>query len=164
MKRILSFVFTIFIIISLVGCSSSSFDPVTFYYCRKSDAYQYFEADGVITSEERDLTGHGNDLQYLVALYLAGPLDEDLISPFPRKTRLLEAENDPNSVQIELTDLGSSMTDAEFSLAAVCLAKTCISFADVTEATIRSGARTITINEKNVILADIATTEYAEGE
>ena len=164
MKRTLCFILIIIIMLPLLGCGSASFDPVMFYYCRKPAEYQYFKADGVIVSEGRDLTGHDEDLQYLIALYLAGPLDEELISPFPRKTRLVQVEKTNQSVLIELSDLGSSMTDVEFSLAAACLAKTCISFADVTEATIRSGARTITINTENAILYDRAAPENTEGD
>lgn len=164
MKRILCLILILLIIIPILGCSSPSFDPVIFYYCRNPKEYQYFEADGVIASEGRDLNGHSGDLQYLIALYLAGPLDEDLISPFPKKTRLVEAERQPGSVLIELTDLSSTMTDSEFSLAAACLAKTCIPFVGVNEATIRSGARTITINAENIILSDTAATEYIIGE
>ena len=164
MKRSICIILIFMIIVTLLGCDSSSFDPVTFYYCRKPEEFQYFESDGVIASEGRDLTGHNRDLQYLVALYLAGPLDEELISPFPRKTRLVHAAKDKHAVQIELSDLGNSMTDAGFSLAAVCLAKTCISFVHVDEVTIRSGARTITINTENVILYDNSITDNTNGE
>ena len=164
MKRILCLILAFALMIPIFGCSSPSFDPVMFYYCRRPDDYQYFQKDGVIASEGRDLSGHSDDLQYLVALYLAGPLDETMTSPFPRKTRLVAVEKTDRSVQIELTDLGSTMSDSEFSLAAVCLAKTCIPFAGVSEASIRSGARTITINAENVFLYDNTITDSTEGE
>lgn len=164
MRQLLCFFLIAVLLVPVLGCSSASFDPVTFYYCRKPEEYLYFESDGVIASEGRDLTGHNDDLQYLIALYLAGPLDEELISPFPRKTRLVQAQKDTHSVYIELSDLGSTMTDAEYSLATACLAKTCMPFAAVDEVTIRSGARTITINAENIILFDSAITENTEGE
>lgn len=164
MKRIVCFLTALFLLLPLAGCSTPSFDPVLFYYCRKSEDYQYFDSEGIISSEGRDLTGHSKDLQYLVALYLAGPLDEDLISPFPRKTRLLEEEYQNDRIRIELTDLGNTMTDSEFSLASVCLAKTCMEYVSAKDVTIKSGARSITINSKNVVLFDTATPENIEGE
>ena len=164
MKRFLCWLMVIVLTAALIGCSAPSFDPTIFYYCRRPETYQYFEADGIIASEDRDLTGHSSDLRYLVALYLAGPLDEDLISPFPRKTRLLEDEVINNRIRIELTDVGNTLTDAEFSLAAACLARTCIEHTQCLDVTIKSGARSITINAENVIIFDSAIPETTEGE
>lgn len=164
MKRFLCLFLVFMLLAALTGCSSPSFDPTIFYYCRSPESYQYFETASIIVSESRDLTGHSRDLQYLVALYLAGPLDEDLISPFPRKTRLQEQEVNGSSLRIELTDLDSTMTDAEFSLAAACLAKTCIAYMLCQDATIQSGTRSITINADNVIMFDSAIPENTEGE
>jgi len=147
----------------LAGCSSHSLEPVSFYYCRNPETYQYFQEDGVITAESRDLSGHTNDLRYLVALYLAGPLEEGLVSPFPRSARLVEAKTISSSVQIELSDLGNTMTDSEFSLAAACLSKTCMQHFGASSVTIKSGARTITMNEANIILFDTAIPETTEG-
>lgn len=163
MKRILCFIL-ILLLILLNGCSSPSFDPVLFYYCKKPESYEYFDAEGFVTSEGRDLTGHNKDLKYLVALYLAGPLDEKLTSPFPRKTRLINNELSGNHLHIELSDLGNSMTDAEYSLAAACLAKTCIEYMQVKDVTIKSGVRSVTINSENVILYDTAIPEDIKGE
>ena len=164
MKR--SFLFCLFLaacIGILAGCSSHSLEPVSFYYCRKSDAYQYFQEDGVIAAEDRDLTGHTSDLRYLTALYLAGPLEEGLVCPFPRNTRILEANAENTAIQIELSDFGNSMTDSEFSLAAACLSKTYMEHFGTDKVTIKSGARTITMSEKNIILFDTTILETTEG-
>ena len=164
MKRSLCCMLILLLLIPLAGCSSPNFDPVLFYYCRRPEAYEYFDAEGIIRPEGRDLSGHSEDLTYLVALYLAGPLDEDLISPFPRKTRLLEEETKNNRILLELTDLGNTMTDSEFSLASACLAKTCMEYVHAKDITIKSGARSITINADNVILYDTVTPETSEEE
>jgi len=163
MKRFVCCIILFALMISLTGCSSPSFDPVSFFYCRKPEEYQYFETDGVIASEVRDLTGHYGDLQYLVSLYLAGPLEEGLVCPFPRSTRLVAAAITNNTVHIELSDLGNVLTDSEFSLASACLAKTCILFTDSTAVTIKSGVRTITMNTQNIVLFDNAIPEATEG-
>ena len=164
MRRIFSFIlFALFCSGIFAGCASHSLEPVSFYYCRDSKAYQYFQKDGVIASEERDLSGHTHDLRYLTALYLAGPLEEGLICPFPRSTRLIEAKQTDDTIQIELSDFGNSMTDSEFSLAAACLSKTCMEHFSADGVTIKSGARTITMHEKNIILFDTAIPDTTEG-
>lgn len=164
MKRFCSFfLFLAACIGMLAGCTSHSLEPVFFYYCRNADAYQYFQEDGVIAAEGRDLSGHTNDLRYLTALYLAGPLEEGLVCPFPRSTRLLDVSVSNSSIQIELSDFGNSMTDSEFSLAAACLSKTYMEHFHIDDVTIKSGARTITMNEKNIILFDSAIPETTEG-
>ena len=163
MKRLVCLLMTVGILLSLFGCSSAKMDSVSFYYCRKPDAYQYFKSDGVITSEDRDLTGHTKDLHYLIALYLAGPLDETLVSPFPKKTRLLEVSFNNNHVDLELTNLAGSLSDSEFSLAAACLAQTCMEFVDCGSATIKSGIRRITITSDNVVLHDDLSQNSPKG-
>ena len=154
MRRLVCFLITAVILLSLFGCSSVKMDSVSFYYCRRSDAYQYFKPDAVITSEERDLTGHDNDLHYLIALYLAGPLEETLVSPFPKNTRLVDVSFNNNHVALELTNLSGSLSDSEFSLAVACLAQTCMDFTGCGSVTIKSDIRKTTITSDNVVLYD----------
>ncbi len=54
-------------------------NPVTFYYPRRE--YQYGAEDGVISSEQREASGHADDLHYLLSLYLIGPSSDELVSP-----------------------------------------------------------------------------------
>ena len=163
MKRIVCLLMTAVVLFSLIGCTAPKMDSVSFYYCRKPDAYQCFKSDGVITSEDRDLTGHGDDLHYLIALYLAGPLDETLVSPFPKKTRLLTVSFNNNHVNLELTNLAGSLSDSEFSLAAACLAQTCMDFTGCGSVTIKSDIRRITITSDNVVLHDDLSQNSPKG-
>ena len=72
----------------LPGCSGELMkNPVTFYYPRRE--YRYGAEDGVISSEQREASGHANDLRYLLSLYLIGPSSDELVSPLPWGTRLL---------------------------------------------------------------------------
>ncbi len=115
MKRLFSALLILMLLLS--GCQSGGQDHAAFYYSRDPAQYQYFEQDGVIHSEARDLSGHRNDLRYMVGLYLAGPMEEGLIAPFTRTTRLLSVAQSGSTISIELSDHTVSMTDAEFSLA-----------------------------------------------
>ena len=78
----------------LPGCSGELMkNPVTFYYPRQE--YRYGAEDGVISSEQREASGHTNDLRYLLSLYLIGPSSDELVSPLPWGTRLLGVSRDP---------------------------------------------------------------------
>ena len=52
----------------LAGCRFHKSDSMDFYYVRNH--YQYGQPQGVICPESRDVTGHAQDLPYLMALYL----------------------------------------------------------------------------------------------
>lgn len=145
-------------LIALCGCSvssSGSGGPVSFYY-RRAD-YQYHSSEKVIVPEQREISGHGGDLHYLVTLYLVGPLDDSLILPFPKGTRLLELEESGGSLLLTLSDKADSLSDSAFSLACACLALTCLSFSDAEEVTIVCGERTTTITPDNLLLTDDIT-------
>lgn len=164
MRRVICILVAAILLLSLCGCSSSNLDSsVSFFYCRTPDEYQYFKANGVISSEERDLTGHTSDLHYMISLYLAGPLEESLTSPFPKKTRLLDVRHAGQYIDIELTDLGGSLSDSEFSLAAACLAQTCMNFTGSTSVTLKSGIRNITITSDNIVLHDTISQDSPKG-
>ena len=154
MKPFFAMATVFFLLVSFCGCSSGDTGDISFYYCRSPEQYRYFEEDGVICAESRDLMGHRQDLQYLVGLYLAGPLDEQLISPFPKSVRLLSANRQNDSICIELTDHSSDMSDSEFSLACACLTLTCIRYTGCSSVTVVSGARSYTMDMDSILLYD----------
>ena len=148
MKRficlILAFVFL------LAGCHSMqnrSSDIVDFYYLRvfqtEEDHAAYF-SDGAITSEQRDVSGHREDLTYLLTMYLRGPLDSHLVSPFPTGCSLIGVQQDGSELTVQLSSGASLLNDLDLSIACGCLAQTCMSLADVDTVHIKSLS---TINE-----------------
>ena len=140
----------------LPGCSNELMkDPVTFYYPRRE--YQYGAEDGVISGEQREASGHADDLQYLLSLYLIGPSSEDLVSPLPWGTRLLQATRRDTVITLELTGTTQSMTDAEFTLACACLTMTALSITGGNEAIITSGSRSVTMSRDSLTLIDDST-------
>lgn len=154
MKQILCLLLPLLSLFCLAGCDSADNNTVLFYYSRSPELYQYFEEDSVIHAEQRDLTGHRNDLRYMLGLYLAGPLEEELTTPFTKSTRLISVEQKDNAVFIELSDHTSSMTDSEFSLACACLTLTCLHFTQCDAINITSGDRSITMNGDSIVLYD----------
>lgn len=156
MKRFCIFLLIFCFVIS--GCSLSRErikEPVTFYYLNAE--YQFFSQDGVIVSEEREASGHRDDLSYLMALYLMGPSQEGLISPIPRGTRIYFTEQTADNVTLKLSDTAQTMSDIDFSLACACLSLTCLGLTDSDTITIISGERSVTMGEKDLTLFDTYT-------
>ena len=58
----------------------------------------------MISSEQREASGHADDLHYLLSLYLIGPSSDELVSPLPWGTRLLGVSRENGTVTLELTD------------------------------------------------------------
>ena len=164
MRRFTVLLLILSLLLSFSGCRSANADTVSFYYCRNPEDYQYFNESSVIRSEEREIPGHQNNLQYLMSLYLVGPMDEGLVSPLPRSTRLLSVTQEDSTVVLTLSEITSGITDAEFSLAGACLTLTCISITGCTEVTVISADRTLTMNADSILLADLpAATDTTEG-
>lgn len=135
-------------------------EPANFFYLRCE--YQYFSQNGVIASEERETSGHRNDLSYLMALYLMGPADEEMVSPLPKGTRILKAEQDAEGVILQLSDLDSVLSDTDFSLACACLSLTCFELTDSQSVTINSGERSVTMERGTLSLYDGSTAAQKE--
>lgn len=127
-------------------------ESVTFYYLRSQ--YQYGNSQSIMGQEERQASGHREDLRYLMVLYLMGPTDEDLRSPLPAGTRVLSVEQEEGSVTVTLSEVPASMTDVAFSLTCACLTKTCMGLTGAESVTIISGSRIVTMGLTNLILTD----------
>lgn len=161
MKRILSFLLILALMFPLWGCSKGIQDEAVFYYRRAE--FRYGEENAVVVPEQRDITGHVGDLSFLISLYLMGPLEEELESPFPKNTRLISVSPVVGAVRIELSNLNDSITDSRFSLACACLALTCLELTDTQEVTITSGDRSVTMDRDSIVLHDSITNETTNG-
>ena len=130
---------------------------VTFYYARSEFAYGV--PDGTIGSEQRAVGGHEGDLNYLLALYLEGPLEQGLKSPLPGAdyVRILDLTQKGDALHITLSDLSNIMTDSEFTLACACLTKTCLGLHNVQAVQIISGDRSLRMNPANLQFYDEST-------
>ena len=134
---------------------------VTFYYARSE--FEYGAENGAIGSELRNVSGHEEDLNYLLALYLEGPVTAGLRSPLPGKTyvRILGLSQKGDALHIKLSDLSSVMTDSQFALASACLTKTCLGIHNVQAVQIESGDRVVRMNPANLQFYDESTSVFA---
>lgn len=135
-------------------------EPVTFYYLKSE--IQYFSNEPVIASEEREASGHRHDLSYLMALYLMGPTEEELVSPIPRGTRIFKALQTEEGISLHISDTAATMDDISFSLACTCLSLTCLELTDAPAVTITSGERVITMSRETLTLYDGSTDAAGE--
>lgn len=161
MKRILS----LFVLgcLLLCGCSrlpAQTGYTVNFYYVRS--AYRE-DMTSLMDSERRDPAGHQDDLSYLLALYLIGPSNDELISPIPSDTELLSVSQNGNSVTVELSDTGKTMSESHFALSCACLSMTCLDLTGAETVTVTSGSRTITMTRSNLFFTDHAITNTEDS-
>lgn len=142
MRKIIAFIIAITLVLCSAGCNTGSGlnDPVTFYYTRPNDGFLYGAADGVIAAEEREASGHTGELQYLLTLYLSGPLDDSLTSPFPNGTQLTALTQTADTLYIELSGEFSQLSGVRLTTACACISKTCFALRDVSQVTIQSPA------------------------
>ena len=165
MKRIFCLILTLLLVCSICGChysdSGDILEPVEFYYPRNSTNFIYGSSDGVIAAEIREGSGHTEDLKYLLSMYLRGPLDAGLRSPFPENCKLLTAYAEGDTVYVRLNSVFSNLENMELTLACASLVKTCLSIVDVTYVRIDSVAEgksiSITMDADTVQFADYST-------
>lgn len=161
MKRFLCILMLFPLLLSGCGVNGERIkEPVTFYYPRAE--YAYGPQSSVIGSEERESSGHRNELSYLLAIYLLGPSSDELVPSIPGSVRILSTEQTAASITIEFTDTSLSMTDAEYSLACACLSMTCMGLTDAERVTVRSGSRSVTMDRDNLTLHDGITAASTE--
>ena len=153
MKRIISLYLLLCL---LIGCSSMGErlkEPVNFYYVRED----YREEMGeVISPEVREASGHRYDLPYLLALYSMGPSTSGLVSPLPQNTRILPVEHAEGGLVLSIMDEIQTLTDAEYTVASVCLAKTFFEIVDAKQITVICGDRSVTIPKDSLLITGSA--------
>ena len=134
MKRLIALML---VILLLTGCAFSGNkmkDPVTYYYLRStidSNDYDDFYAEGIINSEKREASGRSNDLEHMLTVYFRGPLDQQLVSPFPPGSRIWEMQQNEDELTLLLNTMLAEKSDLQITIACACLAKTCLDLTDV---------------------------------
>ena len=170
MKRIFCLMLILLLVCGICGChysdSGDILEPVEFYYPRNSAAFVYGSEDGVIAAEIREGSGHTSDLNYLLSMYLRGPMDAGMYSPFPENCRLLTSYFEGDTVYVRLSSTFSTLENMELTIASTALAKTCLSIVDATYVHIDSVAEgksiSITLDADSIHFADYSVVEPTE--
>ena len=102
------------------GSSQEDGTAVTLYYAAKN--LESLEVGDTVQAEQRrqDVVS----LWDLFDLYFAGPEAENLVSPFPRGTHVMDATLGESSITIQMSGEFFTLAGIEMSLASCCLAKT----------------------------------------
>lgn len=167
MKRLICLLLTAVTLLS--GCALGQErlkEPVTFYYLRQHGTQEendLFFFEGAIGAEVREVSGHRDDLNYLLALYMQGPKDSNLQFPFPVGSKIVETRMEGSRLTIVMNAISSRFNEMDVTISCACIAKTCMGLADVTAVTVESHgpddrvlfSRTFT--NENLILEDTAT-------
>lgn len=169
MKRIVCLLLTVLL---LSGChyseSGDILEPVEFFYPRNTDSFLYGAVDGVLAAEVREASGHVGDLNYLITMYLRGPQEENLRSPFPAGCKLEEVRSGGNVLCIVLSGEFMELENTELTLACAALAKTCLPLSGMERLRIDAVSDkktfTITLNEDSLLLADYSAFEASPAE
>ena len=116
----------------LSACTAQQFlEPGTFYYHCADIGYQ--GSEGVVAPETRELSGISHDLDALVALYCAGPLDPELSSPLPTDAQLLSSTVHDKVLTLHFSTSLAQLNGVELTVAAGCLARTFLPLTGATE-------------------------------
>lgn len=173
MKKLTASVLLILWILTLFGCGFRSGDvkePVEFYYPWADLETQLKQdpASTVIGSESREASGHTGDLDYLLSMYLRGPLDSQLSSPFPAGCKIVEIRPDGQTLRITLNSAFAQLEDLDLTLACACLARTCFGMTNAAQVRIEAAAPddnssvSITISRTDLLLEDDSTPTQEE--
>ena len=156
MKRITALMLCVLLLMGMAGCATTP-ETASFYYARYADSYAYGQPSAVIAGEHRDVTGHSQDLRYLLTLYFHGPTMEYLRTPFPSGTSLRSVIQEDDAIYLELSSSLTLLRGTDLTLACSCLAQTCFDLTDAATITITSeglGYVSMTLTRDSILLTD----------
>lgn len=156
MKRIFCLILALAVLVLLPACDDSGEEAVSFYYLRRE--FTMGQSDSVLASEPREFSGSRDTLDYLLGIYLNGPMDDNLISPFPEGTKLVQHRMEGDTLVLELSKEFSSLEGIRLTLAASCLATTCFHLTQAETVQITCGEdMPITLGRESLNLLDNST-------
>ena len=150
MRKHIALILIALFLLALTGCTKQQ--DIQFYYPRTE--IQYGVADGVIAVESRNIPPEDQDLEYLLKLYLEGPISQDLYAPFPVGTSLISFISDESSLVLTLSDSFSELQNLEYTITCAGICATCFGLTDAESVTIISGETSITMTRQGLSFQD----------
>ncbi len=152
MKRCISLICALLLLLPLCGCRNEEEPAVHFYYLRSDDTISYGNADALLAPVE--VSAEGMDLLTLFELYLQGPDSEHFRSPLPENIRLLSVFQSDDTLVLELTSGFNSLGEIQMSLAGACLCATAYEVTGLESIEIRAGEHSYTFRNDSFLLLD----------
>lgn len=156
MKRLTCLLLALLMLSSLAGCTQPPETVCDFYYLRASDTISHGSEDALIAPVTRELSGQNAELNYLLQLYLDGPVEEGYRSPIPRNTYLLSSLWDGDTLVIVLSREFSTLDNMQLTLAGACLAATCYDLVGAEKIQVRSGESVYEFDLSNYSFLDLS--------
>lgn len=139
----------------LTGCfrrSNALLYPVQFFYLEQE--IEYGEKGSILSAELHESAGHEGDLNEMLYLYFIGPVEENLVNPFPEGTEFLNCQLEGTELTVNLSDKAASMSDPQFSLASTCLSMTCMNIVPVDTVTVNAASHSVTTARDRILIQD----------
>lgn len=154
MKRFFTLLMALSMLVMLIACSSQE-ETEQFYYLRSE--YLPRESGSMIAAETRTVTGE-RGLNYILRLYLEGPVSAEYVSPFPRGLHLLSTKQSEDMLQIFLSSEFAALEGIDLSVACACFANTVFSMTEISRfqivCTAADGSLSIDVDKNAYILQD----------
>lgn len=159
MKKWTILLLTLLILLSITGCRGQD-EQFLYFYPRAE--YTFGAPDAVIVSESREAPGHEDDLEYLLTMYLEGPLDASLVSPFPQGTSLEGFTYSDSTLYVTLNGVYARLDGMEHTIASACIAYTCFDLTAADTVVIKCsseiyGNKSVTLRRDSLLLTDDST-------
>ena len=162
MKRSLSFILALCLLLGLYGCHRQEEpieSPVTFYY-RQAEVV-YGDPEGLIGPCVSEGAGYEDDLPGLLNRYLQGPENPAFINPFPGGCRVVKLTIEDRTATVTLNGLLARYREIALSVACACLSLTIMELTgtDVvciqTNTALLDGAESITMTKESILLSGL---------
>ena len=157
MKKLIWILFAVIMLLSACAKPPLYQNTVDFYYCVSE--LQYSAQSSSIASESRECQ-HLNTNEDIIRLYLLGPQNSSLRSPFPNDIQLLSMHQNESTIYLLLSTEFSNLNNLELTLSSSCLAltvlqltgaeKVCIS----AQGALLNGQQAITMTRESLLLSD----------
>lgn len=173
MKRYLLWFLIVLLLFASTGCNQGSTDflePVNFYYCNDiaADDPSGNAFYNIFVAEVHEGAGYTDNLQALLSLYLQGPIDASLVSPFPAELQIISVEEADSKISIVVSNELASLTGLDLTIACACLSMTvmellpCDSVQISAESALLDKHRAITMTQDLLVLIDDTHTVPAD--
>ena len=132
MKRLMSILLAVVILISLSACNrtdDSLQEPVKFYYCNEEISYN--SVSGVICEELREGAAYHGELEKLLKDYLSGPVSSDLYSLLPSGTELISCSVSGSKTALTFSAEFADLSGVQLSTACSCIVLTLHAYAGI---------------------------------
>ena len=158
MKKSLSLILVFVLMLGLFGCDKQ--ETYQFYYPRSEILYGV--SDGVIAPEERSIERSDPSLDFLLKLYLEGPVSQNLRTPFPKGTALTGLKMQEDSISVLLSPSFNLLEDLDYVIACACIASTCFALTDANSVTVATGQNEMTLTRNALYQSNYAAVSTSD--